>query len=209
MKTTKYIIAIFSLTMIAASARPHDAEFQAGASPDKTYTQNAVTIWSEYPQSTSKGEGNLYVGNNKAGKMFRALLDFDLSSIPADATIEGVELILYQCTDSTSPAGELTAGLYQYNDSVYEGGTCWRDADGLLGGLLQTTEVDPSDDGKRYFSSTPELVTAVQSALKADGKLNMAIKLEDENYEGRRLVIFRGNEYKATVNRPKLTVTYQ
>jgi hypothetical protein len=209
MNMSKYIAVVFVLTTIAASARPHDAEFQAGASPDKTYTQNAVTIWSEYPQSTSKSEGNLYVGNNKAGKMFRALLDFDLSSIPADATIESVELILYQCTDSTSPAGELTAGLYQYNDSVYEGSTCWRDADGLLGGLLQTTEVDPSDDGERCFFSTSELVKAVQDALRADGKFNVAIKLEDENYEGRRLVMFRGNEYKATVNRPQLTVTYE
>jgi arylsulfatase A-like enzyme len=176
-------------------------------SPARLAAQNAVTVWSEYPVSTSKSEGDLYVGNNKPGEMFRALIGFDLSGIPSDSLIRSVELRLYQMNDPASPGGKISAGLYLYNGSVRENKTCWKDSEGKLGALLQATDVDPSEKEKRVFAGSPELVGAVQAALDARADLTLAIKLEDET-AGRRIVKFRGNEYDAEISRPSLVVSF-
>jgi hypothetical protein len=76
---------------------------------------------------------------------------------------------------------------------------------------LQTSEVETlsgSQTKERILATSPALVGAVQDALKAGTKLNLVIKLKDENFIGRRLLMFRGNENKAAASRPSLTISY-
>ncbi|QHI68364.1 sulfatase-like hydrolase/transferase [Tichowtungia aerotolerans] len=177
------------------------------ASPARLVAQNAVAVWSEYPVSTSRHEGDLLVGNNKPGEMFRALLDFDLSAVPAGAVVQSVELQLYQMNDKASPAGAVDAGLYLYDGSVVENETCWNHSVDRLGARLQKTSVDPSQKTKLVFESSPEMIDAVQAALDSGSALCVAIRLEDETAD-RRVIKFRGNEYDAEVSRPSLIVLF-
>lgn len=210
----KYQGFVSDLPPPVSSSRPgdvkvdrHEASQKVIGSPARLPAHSAVSIWSEYPKSVSKSAGDLYVGNNKPGKMLRALLGFDLSGVPSTAKISHVELQLYQLEDKSSPAGTVAAGLYLYNGRVKENQTCWQESAGKLGTFLQTAEVDPSQKSRRIFASSTEWVKAAQEALESSRSLNLAIKLEDETSE-RRLIKFRGNEYETESSRPCLMVTF-
>lgn len=203
---------IFAVFGAAVSGRADEIVFQHGSRPDASYVQNATSIASEYPASTVRAVGDLLIGNNKAGSSYRALLDFDLSAIPAGSAIQSVSLRLVQGADPNTPAGDkLTVELYLFNDTVEEKSSCWKNAEGKTGVLLQTVEVETLSGvqtKERFFQTSPALTGAVQDALKAGTKLNLVVKLKDENFIGRRLLMFRGNECDKAVSRPSLTVDY-
>jgi hypothetical protein len=197
----------------AVSAGADEIVLQHGNRPDASYVQNATSIASEYPVSTARATGDLLVGNNKAGSSYRALLDFDLSAIPAGAEIQSVSLRMMQSADPNTEGGaKVTVEVYLFNGTIDEKSSCWKSAEGKTGALLQTSEVEllsGQQSKDRIFKTSTELAGAVQEALKAGTKLNLVVKLKDENFIGRRLVMFRGNEYTSAASRPSLTVSYK
>jgi hypothetical protein len=205
-------VAGVMFAMFGAAALADEIVLQHGNRPDASYVQNATSIASEYPASTGRAEGDLLIGNNKAGSSYRALLDFDLSAIPAVAIIQSVSLRLMQSADPNTAGGDkLAVEIYLFNDTVDEKVSCWKGAEGKTGALLQASEVEilsGQQTKERILAMSPALVGAVQDALKAGTKLNLVIKLKDENFIGRRLLMFRGNEYKAAASRPSLTISY-
>jgi hypothetical protein len=203
---------MFAVFSAAVSGRADEIVLQHGSRPDASYVQNATSIASEYPVSTGRATGDLLIGNNKAGSSYRALLDFDLSAIPAGAAIQSVSLRMVQAADQNAAAGDkLTVELYLFNDTVDEKSSCWKSSEGKTGALLQTVEVETlsgAQTKERIFQTLPALTGAVQDALKAGTKLNLVVKLKDENFIGRRLLMFRGNECDKAVSRPSLTINY-
>ena len=69
------------------------------------------TLFESTSGATSNGAGpNVYAGRNSQGALRRALLRFDLSAIPAGATITGVSLTLF-ASQTQGPAVEM--GLHR------------------------------------------------------------------------------------------------
>lgn len=205
-KTLLGLLLTLSLNPVLSNAE--EIVFQAGKSPDATYTHSAVSVWSEWPNSTSKSEGDLMIGNNKKDHVLHGLVAFDLSAIPQGSKVEAVELKFYQTSDPHSPSGPVELLLLAYNDYVVENSTCWRDAEGQYGEQVGLIRTDPTLKGYFIFKSTPELVALAQDSLDSGFNLNMALKLADESFDGRRVVLLRGNEYSAEKSRPQLTIRY-
>jgi hypothetical protein len=212
-----------ALVLILASAHLSSAaSIVLAPSKDNTIYSENVTY--------SNGKGiNFFAGDNGSGAPRRALLAFDLSAIPAGATIDSVSLQLYATTVSSSTAQ--TVSLFRLTSDWGEGtsnagspggnGTpaigsdaTWQDA--FNGGLGWTTEggdfvasasasTSVSGAGSAYTWSSAGLVSDVQAWI--DGTTS--------NYGW----IVRGNESAAstakgfaskdaTSNQPQLTINY-
>jgi hypothetical protein len=119
---------------------------------------------------------------------------------------------LVQSADpNTAGSDKLTVELCLFNGTVDEKVSCWKSAEGKTGALLQTIEVEilnGQQTKEKMFQTAPALVDAVQEAIKAGTRLNLLAKLKDESFAGRRLLMFRGNEYATAVSRPSLIILY-
>ena len=91
-------------TPTAAPAPPTTASFQQGVN---SYSGNAVT-WFDASGAGYNGDGNMLVGAND---QYKGLLRFDLSSIPANANVDGATLELYYQEKLQTPS--LEVGVHQ------------------------------------------------------------------------------------------------
>jgi|GEM_PF-3283829 len=97
-----------------------------------------TTLFSEDDESNALGT-HLFSGKtSSSGNLRRALLHFDLSSIPAGSTITSVSLDL-QVNKSAGPAGDQTVDLHRVNGAWGEGTS---DATGNEGGGAPATAGD-------------------------------------------------------------------
>jgi hypothetical protein len=200
-----------AMAAAAVAALPCGAEeifFQQGASPTTDYAHHAVTVRSQYPDSTAGGAGDLHVGNNAPGHAMRAVLSFDLSAIPGGAKIEKVEIDFRQAADAASAEGPVDLVLLEYYGFVSEGHTSWQDTQGQFGPPLGIVRMKPRAGVRITFRSSDGMVAAAQEALDFGFTLGFALRLRNEGHAGRLLVLLRGNEYSAEASRPKLTVHY-
>jgi hypothetical protein len=182
--------------------------FQQGVAPSADYAHHAVTVRSQYPQSTAGGAGDLLAGNSGPGHTLRAVLGFDLTAIPRGAQIDKVEIEFRQAADAASADESVELVLLEYFALVSEGNTSWRDAQGQLGPPLGIVRMNPRSGVKITFRTSDALVVAAQEALDFGLPLGLALRLRDEGFAGRRLILLRGNEYAAPASRPKLTIHY-
>ena len=91
-------------TPTAALATPTTVSFQQGVSG---YSGNAVT-WFDASGAGYNGDGNMLVGAND---QYKGLLRFELSSIPANATVDSATLEIYYQEKLQTPS--LEVGVHQ------------------------------------------------------------------------------------------------
>jgi len=184
--------------------------FQHGSKPDASYVQDATSISSQYKSSTGRSSGNLLVGNNAPGSSYRALLGFDLSVIPAGSVIRSASLQLVQMPDFLTSGDKVEVELYSFSDPVSESGSTWTGSEGKYGEKLHTLELKllERNQSRDVIFSSDALADAVTAALKSGSRIDLAIKLAEENFPGRRMVLFRGNEYEAPQRRPLLSIEF-
>jgi spore coat protein A len=189
------------------------------------------TLYAPYGYLSNAKGIYLFVGTNANNESRRALMQFDLGAIPPGSTITGVELRLFMNRtiagehpiyvhrlhaswgEGTSDANgqEGSGGIASDGDATWEHrfypDTLW----GTIGGDYEEVPsgqapVD-ADIGNYTWTSTPELVSDVQSWLDAPSSNHGWILIGKENVSptAKR---FHSRENGSTSNRPRLTVTY-
>jgi hypothetical protein len=87
---------------VVCAAVVASAAFAAWADTATLIPVKDNTLFEDTAGGTSNGAGpNVFVGNNAQGSSRRALLAFDLSSIPAGSTITGVSLTMFMAQGQT------------------------------------------------------------------------------------------------------------
>jgi hypothetical protein len=189
------------------------------------------TIYSDDALSNAVGV-NLFAGNNGNGATRRALLNFDLSAIPADATITGVTLSLYATVatsvtqtvtltrlttdwgEGTSNAGNFggggsgaaaTTGDATWQYSFYST-TSWTSAGGdFAAGASASTSV--ASASATYTWNSPGMIADVQTWL-ADSSTNFGWIVQGNEGANGTAKAFASREAANSTQRPQLTITY-
>jgi hypothetical protein len=193
-----------------------------------------ATIYGEgTDQANGRGIG-LIAGNNanSISATRRALLRFDLSAIPADASIQMVQLRLYLERENTG-LPPLQMSLHRLTRSWTEGATAPSanggggapagpgDVTWLAASLPGQLWVNPGGDftaaasavtpvgaaGQSYFWEGPGLVSDVQSAVLSPENHHGWVLLGDES-QTRTAKLFSSREATDPTRRPELTVFY-
>jgi hypothetical protein len=80
------------------------------------------TIYAESGASSNGAGAHFFAGRNGLNQTRRGLLAFDLSSIPAGSTVDGVSLVMY-CSKATAGSSAQTISLYRLLKSWGEAGS--------------------------------------------------------------------------------------
>ncbi|WP_407929806.1 MULTISPECIES: sulfatase-like hydrolase/transferase [unclassified Lentimonas] len=184
----------------------------------------ASYIREERAADNNGGDNDVIIGCFR-GNRIRGLLSFDLSSLPAGAVIDSVDLSLY----NDSGFGKVTGvDLHQLKGSFVEGygdgfripavgsGASWNSRTGsedwnTPGGdfypevLTTMPGFDCSEEGYRSFPSSDALVTSAQQAQLSGEPLNLLLKAMPET--GNRMCRFSADQSTAD-QRPVLQLTY-
>jgi hypothetical protein len=188
------------------------------------------SIYSEDALSNGMG-GNLFAGNTAGGATRRALLTFDLSAIPADATITSVTLQLYATGnqsaaqtvtltrltvdwgEGTSNAGAsgggggaaATLGDATWQYSFYST-TQWTSAGGdFAAGASASTSVAGAN--AVYLWNSPGMLADVQTWL-ADPSTNFGWIVRGNEGTSSTAKAFASRETANSAQRPQLMITY-
>jgi hypothetical protein len=219
---------VTSLALILAVAHLSSAASLVVA-PSKDNTIYAESSSLNNGATLSNGKGvNFFAGDNGSSVARRALVSFDLSAIPAGATIDTVSLQLYA---TVAAAGAQTVSLYRLTSdwgegtsvasgnggggtSATPGDATWTDAFNL--GAAWTTEggdyvlsssasTSVSISGVAYTWSSAGLVSDVQAWVNGTASNYGWIVIGNESGAGTA----KGFASKdATSNQPQLTITY-
>jgi N-acetylneuraminic acid mutarotase len=171
---------------------------------------------------------NVFVGvTNGATKVFRAIVAFNLSGIPAGATVTGCTLTV-NVTQNTSPTAghvrQLCGEHWLDGDAqsemqatwlAWKTGTSWTTAGagtaGVCGsGVDYTTanEIAYTPPGGTGSFTFPDLSALCQNAIAAQGGwLRLRISQDSESTQS-NLFKFDSSDGSTAANRPKLTVTW-
>ena len=175
------------------------------------------------------GTNPLILGTSQNSSVYRVLLNFDLSTIPAGATIDSVTLSMTGTTGESAsfdaPAGlrilQLTTGFSE-GDGVSSNGIGpanghaswdnagpsqpWADPGGDFSTIpLATITKNPRNLLAAWnFTSTAAFPTAVESSI--GDIFSLMLRLDSEELSQRRIFFLNSDE--AASNRPTLSVTY-
>jgi len=190
--------------------------------PDETASKD-IYVYSEAPTTSGAGQLKLGYVTGKVSQTARALIEFDISTLPSDAYVTDVTITLHINSNFINVAGNdftIYRTLFQDWDETaswnYQSGTTWwTNADGSK----STSPTYTGDQGTGTFSLTDSetgaftvsgsgLVDMVNDAISfRGGKLSMLLKSDDEATSGYVNIAHSGN---ATASkRPKVEVTYQ
>ena len=183
------------------------------------------------PTTTFGTDPALVVGvTNAANKAYRTLMGFNLSNIPAGATITSCKLTV-NVNQRTSPtAGHIRKLCSQHwldgdaqseNQATWNvwktatGGT-WGQAGASLAGTCGTGNADYTTTGEVAFTppagtglfTFPDIKTLCQDAVTQPVKwLRLRISQDSEAVQS-HLIKFDSSDVTTAANRPKLTVTW-
>jgi len=192
--------------------------------PTITLQDTGVTdtfIDSSEPTVNIGSDDNFYIGDLATGAIItRALIQFDLSSIPVGSTIISATLSIVPYTDHSSNSSTYSVHRLlrtweelQATWNVYTTGNNW----GTAGAGNTTTDREAADIGTRVFTASEALNVFKDFTLTANKIQEMLtggvftnngflIKGSVENADGYR---FRGRSYAADTSlRPKLVIDY-
>jgi hypothetical protein len=149
----------------------------------------------------------------------RALLAFDFSgvSIPANATINSVQLVLtVKAYDGGSESTTVSLGLYEMTSDWTQSGASWNDAAASVpwttpGGdydstLIASTDVPTKLVGNYTWEST-NLLNIVSAALASSESASFLLKSVDESGTLRELLRFASTEGTAS-DAPRIVIDY-
>lgn len=191
-----------------------------------TLTTTADTfVRADSPSSVAGGTAaELLVGQLSGTQAMHGLLTFDLSSIPVNATIDSVSLVLKQSSeDGSSAVTTVTLNLYQLTEAFVESQASWNNratgtAWATAGGTFDSTVLSSASLRTRpsqapvltlpvdqTWASTSGFVAAVQSAADGSNSISFLLKDADESNAARELIKFFGKEGTTS---PQLIVNY-
>jgi hypothetical protein len=163
---------------------------------------------------TGSNEGDILVGNGELADPFgelvaRGFLSFDLASIPANATIQGVELRFYQNAVQGNPYEKLGNLVLEH---VYYGSS-------LSDSAYNTPALDSADiatqtlPGAWYILADPTITSWVEATLQA-GQPQFQLRLQfrrETDGDGAEdwISIVPGGGALGPRNQPQLTITYK
>jgi hypothetical protein len=210
------LIALLILTAAAALilvfARPGEAATtlaaqpgaRAGAAPDATITLNPVAdayVYSASPTTNYGTAPTLYVGSQSTSATGRALLRFDLSSIPAGSTVQSASFQAYLVQTSSSPA-TLDVELKRIDAPWQEGTVTWNTQPGYTG----ANNVIGVGKTMGYYSW--DVASLVQTWVNGNPNYGLALMSKNESTLGWRG--FASRESTAPPpNPPRPVVTYR
>ena len=183
----------------------------------------------ERSNSVSNGAGvSIFAGKDNAGNRHRGLLSFDLSSIPANATITNVSLQMFvnktranisdvhKLQKVTTSWGEGTSSGTGGGDAATANDATWSDRFfgvsmwGSLGGDFSSTissSVSINSLGTYTFPNTAQMIADVQGWLTTPANnFGWIIIGQEINVQTARA--FDSRESLTVANRPTLIVTY-
>lgn len=143
------------------------ASFQNGLYPVETYSGETDT-WLDNENGTTSEYLTTYRRVSAGGDSplySRTLVKFDVSALPANATVETVRLLMTTVSSSSLGSSSVTVGLHDMNPSLYAGSCIWTTAatwDSYNGSLTGWSNCDGDstyDDTGMY--QTPALSTVV------------------------------------------------
>lgn len=197
---------------------PTEVCFQpTGASAKETYIKD------DAPNTNYGGDNELPIGESSAApQISRGLIQFDLSSIPVDATIISATLTLTLKSDgNTFASNNRILRVYRVIRSWLEAEATWNEADtgtnwGTAGCANTTTDVEASDIGtsslltsdsandEKTFALTP---SKIQEMITDGIFANEGFKISADT-EVSDQYVFRGAETLTASQRPELCISY-
>ncbi len=162
---------------------------------------------------TGSTDQEILVGNGEQADPFgelvaRGFMSFDVSSIPTDATIEGVELRFYQKTVQGAPYDKLGNLVLEHvyygsslNDSAYD-----------TPALGSANIAEQTSAGAWYILSDPTITSWVEATV-SPGRPQFQLRLQfrrETDGDGTEdwVAIVPGGGVLGSRNQPQLTVTY-
>ncbi|MFT7515916.1 MAG: hypothetical protein ACI9QL_005151 [Candidatus Omnitrophota bacterium] len=198
--------------------------FQEGIFPNSGFTHDATYVRSSDVTRNFNDISQLIVGTTEGASadVLRSLLEFDIGSLSASASVGPVSLTLTTFTtpgiNNVDSAGGLTAfDLYTYAFDLDETNATWSApgfGDGTPGGtpgtLLSTASLDVEVTGQSItFADSPAFRSAVSAGLAGDGFLRMLLRNNDETIGTHNFARFSDETVTPTIHRPKLLITLQ
>ncbi|MEW6028110.1 MAG: DNRLRE domain-containing protein [Chloroflexota bacterium] len=199
---------------------PATISFQDGVYPDANYSGTSDTqIFNTYPTTNYGTNSDIGVGerNDYTDRRGRTLIQFDLSAIPADATILSATLSLWTSTDKSS--NDRTIRVYRLKAPFNETQATWNVS--ATGANWQTAGASGADDrestdiGSALILASEPLNTEKQITLDAaaiqelvDGTFtnNGLVVIADTELDDR--FSYKSSEASTASQRPKLTIQY-
>ncbi|MDR1281423.1 MAG: DNRLRE domain-containing protein [Opitutaceae bacterium] len=204
-------LALFAGSLLSVSLS-HAASLPITSSAD-------LFIRGDQPNSTNQG-ATLIVGELATGYKLRSLLSFDLSALPAGATINSVQLVLHLAeNDATAVDTSLTLTLHAVTQTWAEAsvtwnnasaGTPWTTAGGTFDSTVLSSQTVPTkgSTGVDYtWDNTAEFLGIVRSAYASGTAVSFFLKDSDESTNQRELVRFVSNN-GAAGPKPQLIIDY-
>jgi len=226
-------IFYLTLAIALASFALLRAQTTVSFTPAKDNSLFSGTGW----EDNSSGVGvSLYAGEIRGGDVRRAVMAFDLSSIPATATITsatlslrvtrvrsgGVDFMLHRLTSDWGEAGSNAVGNNGQGVTALSGDATWNCAFHDAGGNCTTSWTTPGGDFVAASSGTTSLAGAnttsifpSSASLVADvqawvdgSESNFGWLLKTAETGSRLAKQISSREAATAANRPTLTVTY-
>lgn len=198
---------------------------------DGSYSSlDSVIRWGQ-PTMNFGARPDLIVGKTTTPDTIRSVFGYDLSAIPAGATINSVQFRLTPVTtDATSADGVVTLELLQLTSPFTEGtgnasgvanadvswnnratGIQWTTGGGDLGAMLSSTTANPRSPGTAVnFGTSANFVSAIQTVVDGDGMFYFAVKGDSsvESQNTRKIFFVGSGEHTTPGSRPLLTIDY-
>lgn len=210
-------------TLITAFA----ATLMATAASADTLTLNPTAdtyVRADQPSNTFGSTTELLVGQLTSTQAMHALLTFDLSAIPVDATINSVSLVMRQSSeDGSSAITTITLELHALTQAYVASqatwnnaatGTAWTTAGGTFDSTVLSTvnvRTRPSQAPvitlpvDQTWASTSSFVAAVQGGADGSNSISFLFKDANETNVARELIKFFSKEGTTA---PQLTIDY-
>ena len=157
------------------------------------------------------GAATLLLSNSQSNAQSRLALRFDLSGIPAGATIQSAVMELYYASSRVTSTETLR--LHRITRSWTELGATWRTYDGTNNWATQGGDFDPAVVASASLDGTVNVwkqwtITSLAQGWVSGTFTNHGVLLESLPASGNNERRFNSSENAATALRPKLTITY-
>jgi hypothetical protein len=188
--------------------------FQDGASGDVN-TNYDNYMQSGLPTTNNGSQTHVAIGYSTSEGIYRALLRFNLSSIPSNSDVISAKLTLIYFWEAVT--GSITVNIYrqkrnwvdsQSTWNVYSTGNSWATAGGFGADDCEQTEVsslliDDTHEAKTWTIDN----TSIEEMLSGGSWTNYGYLLKATN-EGLTDKVFISSDYPTEVSRPKLVIVY-
>ncbi len=204
-----------SLTL-TVTPNPDDfsLSLQEGVSPSSTYNVPSANI--EYDSANTATAGQIFttgqlltVGQITTTASSRALLAFNLSTLPANAVITGASLVMTTSSGDSSGV-QMPVEVHQSDPAWSQASANWNNDNGYNSVVLDSQNIDPSAaTGSITFPINPTFTSVVQQVYNQGSPLYLT--LSAPSVEGTGAIDYVGfvtNGSNPTQN-PQLVVTYE